>query len=798
MAPSEEEQRRLEEARRKAEEEEERRLEEEVERQTESLQKLRGKKKPHEEDPKKRKEEEQRKAEEERRKREEEERRAKAEEDRRRHEEEQRRRADEESRRQREEEERKRREEDRKKREEEERKRAEEDHRRRDEEERRRREEEETKRQQELERTRKEEDEQLVTDSALNNARTYFEQKDFDKALAELEKLLAVNPMHAEGLAFDEVIRKAKAVAETEQARAAEPAPVEAPKPEEPPAEEPKAAAEEQLPAPPTAPAPAPLPPPSPPAPKKPFPKGIVFGSVAVVLAVVVGIVVYNVTHKLLEGNRYIAVLPFSSQSNNDEERTVGSAIASDIGTALGYFPDARVMDPASAILLQRTSRDPRAEANRMSFAYTLTGSIALGESRVVLNLTIADSMGNSLWSGKIEKGRDNLAEIAGEAIRSAADALSLTIPETIETVTANKRTRSTAAYLAYLRGLELQQRNSPTASNNAVALFQQATAKDPGFADAYASTAYSLYHMYETGWSSDDGLLSQAQTLASKALDLNPSLARANTVVGGVAAQQNKYAESLSALGIAVTTMPSNIEAHRIAAVVYTIGGDEAKATEHITAAYELAPLNTDVLTTGGFVYQRFGKPKEAVAFFDQALPFLDDTLTYLAEKAGNTLVASYEYDRAIALFELRVAVNQRSFVDQYKLARTYQLSAKDPTIWSRAFEKTILLAQQEIQQSPQNALAHAYLGLAYSRFGRFPEGEASGKKAVQLARGNPVILYKLADIYSIQQKKDEAISALRDAIASRYVLQEIVDLDLFNIADEPEFSETITKELQ
>ena len=48
------------------------------------------------------------------------------------------------------------------------------------------------------------------------------------------------------------------------------------------------------------------------------------------------------------------------------------------------------------------------------------------------------------------------------------------------------------------------------------------------------------------------------------------------------------------------------------------------------------------------------------------------------------------------------------------------------------------------------------------------------------------------------IQKKKAQAITALKDALSNRYILAEIVDLDLFNISDESEFQQAIVEELR
>ncbi len=419
-------------------------------------------------------------------------------------------------------------------------------------------------------------------------------------------------------------------------------------------------------------------------------------------------------------------------------------------------------MDANPSVNLQRFARDARIRANKLNFSYTINGTISTAGSNVVLNLDIIDTLGKTLWSGRMEKPRDNIMELPTELARTIAQVFSISLPQEAEDVVSRRVTTNAEAYLSYLRGREMLNKRTSASTKAALALFQQAISQDQDFAEAYAAAAYSLFHLYEAGWSDDARTLSQAEDLATKA-SLRRNTVEARTVLGGVYLLTKKYDAALDELNGALARMPSNTEAERIAGLVCTIGGEQGKATDHAKRAYELDPVDPDVLISAAFIHQRFGKPKEAMFYFNQALPFVGDTTSFLAEIAGNALVSSYQYDRAIGIYEQRIALNPKSFVDEYRLARAYQLAGKPTPVWSRAFEKTIANLQKQIENDPQNALAVAYLGLAYSRYGRFSEGETNGKKAVKMAANNLTVKYKLADIYSIQKKKQEAITALR-----------------------------------
>lgn len=660
--------------------------------------------------------------------------------------------------------------------------REEEERRRREEEERRRRfEEEERRRIEEENRQRQEEEERQKILRTLKSAEKHLSRNEFAKALENVQFVLRKDPTNADALALDDKIRNAQAAYEAEQVQKAQPK-VPQPRPQEPPVTE----------------APAPLPEEPATPPKKhrrlrlKIPTGAVLATLGILAAIAAGIFVFQLTRNLFEGDRYVAILPLQSQSNTEEEQQLGVAIAHETASLLSQASNARILGSITSLNLSKSSRDPRSRANALGFPFSVAGSVSLSENLVSVNLGITDSLGGNLWSGKIEKRRGELAELPNEMAAIIADHLEIALPDDIPPPRAKA-----SAYLLYLRGRELLM-SAPEKRRSALRLLQQALAEDPQFPEANAAAALTLSKIFEFGQQNDRQLLSEAEALARKALASQSILLEGHLAIAGIALQQGKYDQARASLQKALDIAPSSSEAFRLFANYYALNDDESKALDRITRAYDLDPVNSDVLTSAGLLHQRFGRPKEAMGYFDRALPLLDDTSTYLAGTAGNTLLAAYQYDRAIALYEHRVSLNPQNYIDQYKLARAYQLAGKPLSVWSKAFEKTISLIRQELQANPQDALATAYLGLALSRYGRYEEGAENGQRAISLASTNPLVLYKVADIYSIQKKKEEALKALDDAIKIRFMLEEIVDLDLYHLSEEPEFPQVVSPMLE
>jgi tetratricopeptide (TPR) repeat protein len=141
-------------------------------------------------------------------------------------------------------------------------------------------------------------------------------------------------------------------------------------------------------------------------------------------------------------------------------------------------------------------------------------------------------------------------------------------------------------------------------------------------------------------------------------------------------------------------------------------------------------------------------------------------------------------------------IRVSPENYRYYYWTGRAYQLSLQINTA-QEWLEKGLARAEQAIDDDPSDAIAHTYAGLIYSRLGKFPEGEAAMNKAMQLDSSSIEVVFRNADLYSIQRNKQKAINAFQKAVHKQYDFAEILNPDLSFIALEPEFLSIITQKI-
>jgi tetratricopeptide (TPR) repeat protein len=166
--------------------------------------------------------------------------------------------------------------------------------------------------------------------------------------------------------------------------------------------------------------------------------------------------------------------------------------------------------------------------------------------------------------------------------------------------------TQNPEAYALYLKGRSyLDKRSGLSDLKTAVSYFNQATAKDPGYALAYSGLAHVYAILPDYG---DSAIKDHPKAMAAarKALKLDPNLSEPHAILGGqMMAQDWDFAGGIAEFKKAVELDPNNAEIHRIYADnISLIGGMDQEAIAEVTRAHQLDPKSRLITSEVGQVY--------------------------------------------------------------------------------------------------------------------------------------------------------------------------------------------------
>jgi tetratricopeptide (TPR) repeat protein len=117
-------------------------------------------------------------------------------------------------------------------------------------------------------------------------------------------------------------------------------------------------------------------------------------------------------------------------------------------------------------------------------------------------------------------------------------------------------------------------------------------------------------------------------QTAATKAIELDSSLAEAHTAMAEVYSFQWRWKESLAENERAITVNPGYGAGHHNVALGLALMGRNAEALTHMQRALEFDPLSLIINTDFGWVYYLGRRYEEAIAQYQKALE-LDPNFT-------------------------------------------------------------------------------------------------------------------------------------------------------------------------
>jgi TolB-like protein len=288
-----------------------------------------------------------------------------------------------------------------------------------------------------------------------------------------------------------------------------------------------------------------------------------------------------------------IAVLPFVDMSPEGDQAYFADGISEEILNVLVKTHSLKVAGRTSSFQFRGRTEDLRTIGEQLGVANILEGSIrkANNRLRITAQLVKADD-GFHLWSETYDRELTDIFAIQDEIARSITDALAieLNLADTGETLV-SVSTSNMEAYDRYLeaRGLIAQRRDFP----RAIKLLNEANQMDPEFAEGWAANAQahslSIYYMDVDR----DEIKNTAEAMALKALELDPNLSMAHSVLGDIYRDRYQWIKAQQSYLHALTLNPDEIEANEQYTQMLWRASYFDEALKYSSRATELDPLS-------------------------------------------------------------------------------------------------------------------------------------------------------------------------------------------------------------
>ena len=285
-----------------------------------------------------------------------------------------------------------------------------------------------------------------------------------------------------------------------------------------------------------------------------------------------------------------IAVLPFDNLSAPDFDDAFSDGLTDEVTAWVSRLDGTRVTGRRSAYVFKGKHNDLRDIGSRLNVEAVVDGSVQRIGDRTHVNVELSRTRdGFAIWSQTYDTTSANWIQIESEIATSIAHALA----RNLTPGSTSPGPRDPEAHALYLQGrYQWNQRNFP-AELKSVDLMQQAIAREPDYALAWAGLADSLAVIGDNEDVDPSAYMPRARDAALKALQLDPSLAEAHAVLGMVACHYDyDWATAEREYKKAFELNPSYASAHQYYALGLMAHGRFYEAEEQLRRARQLDPL--------------------------------------------------------------------------------------------------------------------------------------------------------------------------------------------------------------
>ncbi|HBT22521.1 MAG TPA: hypothetical protein DEA68_07785, partial [Verrucomicrobiales bacterium] len=313
------------------------------------------------------------------------------------------------------------------------------------------------------------------------------------------------------------------------------------------------------------------------------------------------------------QGNKTsLAVIPVRNIGPASEENFLAEGMHEEIDAMLSMAPNLMVKDGSR---FKPQANDAGAIGKALQVEAIVTGSVrqAAGQLRVIVKLVDTRTEAN-LWTKTFDKKEGDVFAIQREIAQSVAEGLSIELDAGYETRLAKRQPDNLEAYNLYLKGRALWNTRTKEKMTAAIADFELALAKDPGFALAHVGIADCHSMLAHYGHSPSIIAYPKAKKELQAALKLNSGISEAHSSLGWVYYDYDlDWENGKRAFEEALRINPSNPEANRWYSQLL-IANYDPKALEQIDTALTLNPTSPINKIVQVRILNAFGKLDDAL----------------------------------------------------------------------------------------------------------------------------------------------------------------------------------------
>ena len=443
---------------------------------------------------------------------------------------------------------------------------------------------------------------------------------------------------------------------------------------------------------------------------------------------------------------RSLAVLPFENLTGDSTQTYFVDAVTDALTTQLAQVEGLDVISRTSARQYQRPDKPLRAIGEELKVDAVVEGSLVRSGTRVRVTAQLVRTLTDRhIWAQSYDGELGQMLALQQQIATDIARAAGWAAP-----AGGSGRIRlsiDSQAYEAYVKGVSSM--GMPYESNRrAVAYFEDAIARQPDFAQAYAELAVAQFQFLFSGPLSPREAMPKAEAAARRAVELDDTLARAHWILGQILSsfhwrwadadaaymradrlrvpgrkapitsrsalvRSGRFAEAIAVAEHARALDPLSVNAQMDVASAYRASGQHARALEEFRRGHLMSGENSRTHFELGVTFVAMGRLDEAIRELETAVeksqgggPRMQSYLAFALAAAGRLADAR----RILHQLESR---RRQQYVSWFGSALINDaLGEKEPALAAleRAYEDRAVEFSQMDQYPPFKTIASEY----------------------------------------------------------------------------------------
>jgi TolB-like protein/Tfp pilus assembly protein PilF len=450
--------------------------------------------------------------------------------------------------------------------------------------------------------------------------------------------------------------------------------------------------------------------------------------------------------------------LPFVNVSADPNTEYLSDGISESLINTLSRLPKLRVVPRTLAFRYKGKDSDPQAIGRELGVRAVLTGRlIQQGDTLNIQTALIDVSHLSQLWGEQYNRKFSNILDVQDDIVRQVSGKLLIKPTGEERKGLAKRNTESIEAYQLYLQGGYYFNKVTQSDFKKAIEYCQQATEKDPRYAQAYSKLAesYAMLDVYSANVPQRE-LYQKSKAAVTKAMELDDTLVDAHLALAWI-----KFWDE------------------------WNFGDAEREFKRSLQLDPDLALLHQGY----AWYLMAMGRQDEAFAEIRRAEE-LDPASVWTATEVAVLFIHSRQYDRAIEQFRKAIEMNPNFARPHGFLVTAYRMKGMDEEAFTEYLKGLPLYG---VPPERVAAVKETYMKSGWK--GVFQKWLDVDKEQ---AKGGYVRAVVFVFDYSYVGDIDQALQWLQKAYDEHdgnLVLFKYADPQLDNLRSDPRFAEILRK---